>query len=433
MITRWTLENFKPIRARLDLPTAPLTVLAGLNSSGKSSFLQSILLISQTLANQKLDEPLVLNGSLVRFGTFQDVCNDRAPEQKIRIGFTLDDGASTSVPASGKNGHPIRQVQAERLPPVSLDMQFEEVSPKDDEAMSVNAVRAALTNVELNLVSVPSVSVDVRPASSAEEAEFALSSDGQLVGDMLPHPSGHNYVARIRSAMQPPVDDSALVELAHVVPRKYVERPERVILDSLQLAALIRLLGSNPSVELKESVGVRVSLLLRTHGAINEVERISEESRKVLNSLASRSPTPSFEGSSVDDLIGWFVQNYDTIGGGRLRALVLTTAMFDVLRSSGQAARSVMEAELVPTRTLERAAQQIIDTLSNAIRYLGPLRADPYATQSYSPLVNPMTWALAESMPLRSTPPTTSSQSAGGTPSLSKSKLPRSKWRRTPG
>ena len=58
MLTRWMLENFKPIRERLDLPTAPLPVLAGLNSSGKSSFLQSILLVSQTLANQKLDEPL---------------------------------------------------------------------------------------------------------------------------------------------------------------------------------------------------------------------------------------------------------------------------------------------------------------------------------------------------------------------------------------
>jgi predicted ATPase len=151
MITRWTLENFKPIRERLDLPTAPLTVLAGLNSSGKSSFLQSILLISQTLANQKLDEPLVLNGSLVRFGTFQDVCNDRATEQKIRIGFTLDEGAGNSVVLPGENGRRDGQPDTERSPAVSLDMQFEEVSPKDDETMSIKAVRAALASVELNL------------------------------------------------------------------------------------------------------------------------------------------------------------------------------------------------------------------------------------------------------------------------------------------
>src|SRR5262245_33238 len=90
MLTRWTLENFKPIRARLDLSVAPLTVFAGLNSSGKSSLLQSILLVAQTLANQKHDEPLVLNGNLVRLGTFQDICNDRAQEQLLRIGFWLD-------------------------------------------------------------------------------------------------------------------------------------------------------------------------------------------------------------------------------------------------------------------------------------------------------------------------------------------------------
>lgn len=68
MLTRWILENFKPIRDRVDLPLAPLTVLAGLNSSGKSSLLQSILLVAQTLSNQRVDEPLVLNGHFVRLG-----------------------------------------------------------------------------------------------------------------------------------------------------------------------------------------------------------------------------------------------------------------------------------------------------------------------------------------------------------------------------
>jgi predicted ATPase len=85
MLTRWTLENFKPIRERLDLELKPLTVLAGLNSSGKSSFLQSIRLISQTLANPKRDEPLVLNGPLVRLGAFRDVCNDRSSSSADRV------------------------------------------------------------------------------------------------------------------------------------------------------------------------------------------------------------------------------------------------------------------------------------------------------------------------------------------------------------
>jgi predicted ATPase len=94
MLTRWTLENFKPIR-ELDLRTKPLTVLAGLNSAGKSSFLQSILLIWQTLASEELDKPLVLDDSLVPLGTFADVCNDRAEQKSMKIGFTLKpEGAS---------------------------------------------------------------------------------------------------------------------------------------------------------------------------------------------------------------------------------------------------------------------------------------------------------------------------------------------------
>jgi predicted ATPase len=388
MITRWTLENFKPIRERLDLPTAPLTVLAGLNSSGKSSFLQSILLISQTLANQKLDEPLVLNGSLMRFGTFQDVCNDRATEQKIRIGFTLGDGAGTSTLFPGKNGPHHAQHQKEPSPDISIDMQFEAVSPKDDEATPIKAVRAALKSVELRLISDPSVSVDIRPASSAEEDDFSLSSDGQIVGEVLPHPSGQNYVARIRTAAHLPVDTSALADLAHMVPRGYVSRPGRSFLDCMQSVAAIKLLVSDPALALKESTALRLSFLLQTNGIVDDSGTVAEVCRAAFNARTARLSMPSWEGSNLDELIEWFVQNPPAIEFSRSRPLLLLMALFEPT-FVWQQHRSDMTNEPELVRPLEQAARHIVNTLSSAIRYLGPLRADPYATQSYSPSGQP--------------------------------------------
>ncbi|HXR33520.1 MAG TPA: AAA family ATPase [Verrucomicrobiae bacterium] len=49
MITKWKIGNFKSVRTSTALDFAPLTIFAGANSSGKSSWIQSILMISQTL------------------------------------------------------------------------------------------------------------------------------------------------------------------------------------------------------------------------------------------------------------------------------------------------------------------------------------------------------------------------------------------------
>ena len=52
MLKSWSIKNFKPILDSGKLELKPVTVLAGRNSSGKSSLIQSILMIAQTLGNQ---------------------------------------------------------------------------------------------------------------------------------------------------------------------------------------------------------------------------------------------------------------------------------------------------------------------------------------------------------------------------------------------
>ena len=73
MITKWKLGNFKSIRMRTELPMGPLTIFAGPNSSGKSTFIQSILLINQTLTSQVRSRSVILNGPLTKLGQFHDL------------------------------------------------------------------------------------------------------------------------------------------------------------------------------------------------------------------------------------------------------------------------------------------------------------------------------------------------------------------------
>lgn len=87
MITRWRLFNFKSVRNDTVVPLAPLTVLAGANSSGKSTLLQSMLMVAQTLDSRVASRPVVLNGPLVRMGTLQDVRSYGSESESLLVGF----------------------------------------------------------------------------------------------------------------------------------------------------------------------------------------------------------------------------------------------------------------------------------------------------------------------------------------------------------
>jgi predicted ATPase len=66
-ITRITVGGFKSIAQEQSIEIRPLTILAGANSSGKSSIMQPLLLLKQTLDATYDPGPLLLNGPNVRF------------------------------------------------------------------------------------------------------------------------------------------------------------------------------------------------------------------------------------------------------------------------------------------------------------------------------------------------------------------------------
>ena len=88
MISSLRLINFKPFENQF-LLLRPLTLLSGLNSTGKSSVLQSLLLLRQSYQQSLLLEMgLGLNGDLVRIGTAQDALFEGAGKEDP-IGFDL--------------------------------------------------------------------------------------------------------------------------------------------------------------------------------------------------------------------------------------------------------------------------------------------------------------------------------------------------------
>lgn len=59
-----TLERFKSYDKATTVPLSPLTVILGKNNSGKSSIIQALLLLKQTISSPRPDVPLHLQGAL---------------------------------------------------------------------------------------------------------------------------------------------------------------------------------------------------------------------------------------------------------------------------------------------------------------------------------------------------------------------------------
>jgi len=72
MLTSWGLKNYKSIY-EADIELAPLTILTGTNSSGKSSLIQSMLLIAQTIADKDEENPLTQAGKFLDIVNFEDI------------------------------------------------------------------------------------------------------------------------------------------------------------------------------------------------------------------------------------------------------------------------------------------------------------------------------------------------------------------------
>ena len=84
MLRRIDLRHFKCFTL-LKLPLCPLTLLSGANASGKSSVLQALALLHQTMREHEWSSRLMLNGSVVRLGTVADVIDQMHGRRSVEM------------------------------------------------------------------------------------------------------------------------------------------------------------------------------------------------------------------------------------------------------------------------------------------------------------------------------------------------------------
>ena len=93
MLSEYQIHNFKAFANQEKIPIRPITLIYGQNSSGKSSVLQSLLLLKQTLQEATDPQTLLLaKGNLVDLGNFSQYINNHDLDKSFsfKVFFDLD-------------------------------------------------------------------------------------------------------------------------------------------------------------------------------------------------------------------------------------------------------------------------------------------------------------------------------------------------------
>jgi predicted ATPase len=150
MLKQLGIENFKSAK-KLLLDLAPLTVLAGLNGSGKSTVLQALALLKQSADEGGAEFRLHLRGTILELGRGEDVHFENADEEHIAFSLVTDAGSARIAARVEKSADTLRvttegsdilavlknvfrhfqYIEADRLPPAT---QFGQASTVQREA-----------------------------------------------------------------------------------------------------------------------------------------------------------------------------------------------------------------------------------------------------------------------------------------------------------
>lgn len=98
MLTKLRIKNFKCLQDTGDLDIRPLTFLVGPNSSGKSSVLQFLLMLRQTVDSTDIENPLVTRNGWVELGAYPEFIFKGEKERELTVEVAVtrqsDNGAA---------------------------------------------------------------------------------------------------------------------------------------------------------------------------------------------------------------------------------------------------------------------------------------------------------------------------------------------------
>ena len=407
MITKWKVSNFKSIREETELDISPLTIFAGANSSGKSTFLQPILLVAQTLAHRVTSRSVVLNGSLTRLGQFDDLRSVNSDIDQISIGWTVQPHgyAQNRRSVSGRRLPSYYVLPRPVLSSVSCDIAFDaEVSGGQKE---IAQIQPRLLSTKL---AVRAQNDDKGDQSFFIDAKIANDTDCEGKQKWTDGSDSEESLASLKYDVE--VDDDSLAEIReyyvtaelagchfnHFLPERLSVGVDRVTEDT---KTILDILGGDrlPSPYTRRFNLARnfivpklvLDFILETAGSISSEARtaFSEEISRTLRRQGSK-PSP-FDSTSLDVFIE-VLRGIPPADRREIRDRLADNQDFEPLvnRAIREERKEDLGIESVPsTITVRDGVRYLERFFSASVRYLGPLRDEPKLLYPLSPTTDP--------------------------------------------
>jgi predicted ATPase len=224
-IASWNIADFKSLgEAELSLPR--LTVLAGANSSGKSSAIQSILLIAQSVSR---GGRILMNGPLARLGLPKDVVRDG--QAAIELGVTVQPDNTRGQETNRSLRFQVLVSLAPSADGASLEpVSFEIVDPTGEVVLAATSSRVRVADIEAIAATAPEQEttylrltiIDGRRAPS----RMYLGFSGVVPSFVARHVAAREISRQLTQALEDALlDDRLPFELAQEV-SLLVPRPE---------------------------------------------------------------------------------------------------------------------------------------------------------------------------------------------------------------
>jgi len=133
------LQNFKGFQDSGWIALKPITLLFGYNSSGKSSIMQALLMLKQSLENPASEVPFVFSSEKgVDLGSYEDIVYNHRIDDENPITMSVKINTKDVISVLDDRPFP---------PDLNVDTQFEfSVTDDFEEVMKINAAMAQMRN-----------------------------------------------------------------------------------------------------------------------------------------------------------------------------------------------------------------------------------------------------------------------------------------------
>lgn len=404
MITKWKVFNFKSIREETELDLGPLTIFAGANSSGKSTFIQSVLLVAQTLAHKVGSRSVVLNGALTSLGQFDDLKSNGGESDQITIKCTCrplpdQDAAIPKRSQFAPRGAIYYGPRSNQLQEIVCEISFD-ADPSSSQR-DLFQVQPRLFATQLSCVSRDEDNVD-------QKAEISIHHSSKAISEIEGTGGANEIDDQLRSglAYAVEIDESSMAEVkedlrsAHpigCVMKHFL--PERIIysIDTIEEDA--------NSITLALQEDPRHVMRLRRREILLS-EEILSVLREVLGgtidfdqTFKNKNGQEALFGADYDPLLFRSWQN-------RLRALPheerhkiqqvlrdredLFDRIYEAMKATAMP-KSEMHTFVQPRppRLITEAAWYLDNFFASSLKYLGPLRDAPKPLYPLAPAADP--------------------------------------------